>query len=67
MYNGYMNFLAVEELAKQTQVDISGSGANISGVRESGSENDSTTASVNDESSNSNGNKRVKGYQSSLS
>jgi len=55
-----MRFLAVEEPAEQTQADISSdSGAN-SGIRESGSENECTTASI-DESSSSYGNKKVKG------
>jgi len=59
-YCRYMRFLTVEDSAEQTQADISSdSGAN-SGIRESGSENESTTASI-DESSSSYGNKKVKG------
>jgi len=53
-----MKFLAVEEPAEQVQA--SDSGVNTSGTRESGSENESTTASV-DESSSSDGSKKVKG------
>ena len=45
----------MEGPAEQTQADISSDiGANTSGIRESGSENESTTASI-DESSSSYG------------
>ena len=52
---GCKRFLVVEGPAEQTQADISSDiGANTSGIRESGSENESTTANI-DESSSSYG------------